>query len=379
MRAPLLLLLMLVGCSAPPRHRPQVPAPPVLDPVERLQRARIFLLRGNVVPDVAVRLYADSACAGPVYLQTTGVALREGVQVELIRGVDNVFSADALSGEGGVSVCSSSIVMNYLPLMPPGEPTVTLTPPSPSAARLFTLTGAIDGFARAQLHLGDCSGVVIAELDPQAFFSPGFVVEAPLNDSRTIGVDAIDDDLRSTCVLVTVTNDLVPPVFQARLASPTPTSNAAGFIVLTGEPVFAFVSDGPDCGGPWASYCAYCTGGTPFSPATTQFSVLGYDEAGNSNCASGSKPWAFDGSLSPEQAIVLLPGTPPQAEVPVGLAVVRGFDSNDCSGPVMVLQSPYSVANYGLFVNSMVSGFVTAQGERPDGGLDPCSNAVMVR
>ena len=104
-------LALLLGCPSPPRRPPLSPAPPVLDAVERAQVLRHFLLGGNVVPEHAVRIYVDSACAGPVYLQTTGAALREGVSIELVAGVENVFSADAVSSEGGVSACSNAIVV----------------------------------------------------------------------------------------------------------------------------------------------------------------------------------------------------------------------------------------------------------------------------
>ena len=370
------LLLLLVGCAAREPYPPAVPAPPVLDPVAPVQHRRMFKLRGNVAADAAVRLYTDSACAGPVYLQTTGVSLKEGVEVELITGVDNAFSADAVSGEGGVSACSQPLTLQYVPALRPGQPSVSVMPTSPSNATRFTLRGAIDSFARAQLHEGTCSGPVLGELDAAAFFNTGFPVDAPVNGSHTVAVDAVNDDQRSVCVAVTVINDSRPPQFSARLASPTPSSNGLAYVVLSGEPVRADVYEGPSCAGTRLGSC--CSSPIPFFPSTTTFSVLGSDGAGNTTCVMGSKAWEYDASVPLEQAIVLLPGNPTQVEVPVGPWYVEVFFNADCSAPLWWTDLPTELANRGLYLAGFSPGFVTARGVRADGGVDPCSNAVPV-
>lgn len=370
-------LLLLLGCSPPARYPPAVPAPPVLDEAAPVLHRRLFVLRGNVSPDAVVRLYLDSSCAGPVYRQLAGAALQEGVEVELITGVDNVFTADAVSQEGGVSACSRPLSVRYVPAQRPGQPSVSLTPQSPSRSWVFTLRGAIDLFARAQLHEDDCSTPVVRELDAERFFSTGFEVVVKINGARTLAVDAVNGDQRSGCVVVTATNDSLPPVFSARLASPTPTSSQYAWLVLKGERVVASVHYGLNCGGDAFSSCSNCYGNPVFfSPFSTEFSVRGTDEAGNSTCLPGSKPWQYDATVPEAQAIVLLPGNPPQAEVPVGLEYVELFHSADCSG-LRLTDYPWAVAWDGVYLpGSPQTGFVTARGIRPDGGVDPCSNAL---
>ena len=376
-----LLFVALAGCVPRSPAPPPVPAPPVLDAAAPEQRRRMFLLRGNVSPEAMVRLFTDSACAGPVYLQVTGEALRQGVQVELIAGIDNVFSADAISAQGGVSVCSQPLSVRYAPAQRPGQPSVRLSPNPPSNFTQFVLKGAIDTFARAQLHEGDCSTPVVSELDAASFFSTGFPVEAPLDGSHTVAVDAVNEDQHSVCVAVTAINDSTPPVFTARLASPTPSSGLQGYVVISGDRLAqALFFPGPDCTGQQLQRCSNCYGAvTPFYPDTTEFSVLGWDEAGNASCALGSKPWAFDPTVPEEQPILLLPGDPPQAEVRVGLDSTELFYSADCTGEVMVRQDAPSLVFNGLYLPLRpFQGSISMRGVRRDGGLDPCSNPLAV-
>lgn len=376
-----LLFVALAGCVPRGPSAPPVPAPPVLDEAAPEQRRRMFLLRGNVSPEAMVRLFTDSACAGPVFLQMTGEALRQGVQVELIAGTDNVFTADAISAEGGVSVCSAPLSLRYLPAQRPGQPSVRLSPNSPSTVTQFVLKGAIDAFARAQLHEGNCSTPVVSELDAERFFSIGFPVEAPVNGSRTVAVDAVNEDQRSVCVAVTAINDSQAPVFSARLASPTPSSNRWGYVAFTGDRLAQVqVYDGPGCGGNRLQSCANCFGvAVPFTPGTTDFTVIAWDEAGNAHCEPGSKPWAFDATIPEEQPVVLLPGDPPLAEVPVGLELAELFYSADCSGEVRSREDGWSLALTGLYLPQRpYAGSITARGVWQDGGVSPCSNAVTV-
>ncbi len=375
------LLLLLVGCSPPARHPPEIPAPPVLDAAAPLQHRRMFSLRGNVSPEALVRLYVDFACAGPVYLRTSGVALREGVEVELIIGVDNVFSAEAVSPEGGVSACSSPLTLRYVPTPAPGLPSVSVTPQSPSKETTFTLRGAIDASARAQLHDDHCGTPVLGELDAAAFFNTGFRVEAPVNGTRIVAVKAIIDEQGSGCVQLRVTNDSLAPEFTVRLASPTPSSNGSAYVILSATDVAgAQVYDGPSCEGtPFSgALLPCCPSIIPFPQTTTTFSVLGTDVAGNASCATGSKAWQYDAAVPEAQAIVLLPGAPPRAEVPVGPWYVEVFDNADCTAPASWADSPGAVAANGLYLSAVTTGFATARGVRADGGLDPCSNAVAL-
>lgn len=330
MRALALLssMAVLLGCPSPPRRPPLAPAPPVLDVVERAQLRRLFPLKGNVVPEQAVRLYVDAACAGPVYLQTTGVALREGVQIELVAGVENVFSADAVSSEGGVSGCSNAIVVTWVRPLVPGIPSLTLTPRSPSKATSFLLKGAVNSFARAQLHETDCSTPVLEELDSERFYLNGFTIEVPRDGSRTLAVNSINLDEYSPCAAISAINDSTPPAFQARLASPTPSSNPAAFISFTGERVTHQVFDGLACSGPELLPCSSCDG-----PAY----------------------YFWDGTAGRDHFEL--------------------FFSADCTGEANWVSGGPLIDG---LQTSGLRGFVTVRGIRLDGGVDPCSNAVAL-
>ena len=149
-----LALLLFAGCVPPVAPLPVTPAAPVLDPVSVEQHRRLFNLRGVVATETAVRLFTDTACAGPLYRQVTAVEFAKGVPVELVGGADNVFSANAVSSLGATSACSAPVRVRYAPLPRPGRPSVASHPDSPSWQTHFTIAGASDLSARVRLHDG---------------------------------------------------------------------------------------------------------------------------------------------------------------------------------------------------------------------------------
>jgi hypothetical protein len=391
MRAALLLLL-LTACPAP-LSRPPAPAVPVLVEAPELQRRRVFTLRGSAADDVTVRIFVDTACAGPVYLQTTGAGLVQGVPVELVAGADNVFSVDAVSSRGISSPCSPPLRVRYLPSVPPGRPSLDSRPPSPSRELHFQLVGAADLGTRVQLHaFGGCDNPVLAELSATAFFEVGFPVEVPENGTAFFSVAAVNEDSASTCVSIVLINDRTPPQFLVRLGSPTPSPQREAWLLFSGEgggggrdAVNYELYAGAGCTGELLGSCAGCVVlPAVFPPDTsTPFSVRGTDSVGNTGCVAGPEPWVHDPSLPDEEAPVLSPGSFlydfPRIQVAYNRPLVQAFLSPDCSG-LAVLARPASELIYnGVYVTAPEDGgFVTARSFRSDGGWDPCSNALYV-
>ena len=381
------LLLLLSGCPPPAPPAPSTPAAPVLVDAPGVLRRRLFLLRGAAADDVVVRLYSDSACAGPVNLQTSAASLREGLTVELVAGSDNFFSADAVSSRGVSSRCSAPLRVRYVPALPPGRPSVDSRPPSPSSELQFRVVGAADLGTRVQLHDRSCNERVLAELSATEFFEVGFPVDVPPHGVRMVAVAAVNEDTASECVLLFLSNDSTPPFITVRLGSPTPAPLTHGWLVFTGDAERYRVQAGSDCTGDDLASCTSCTVLPVEFPAdaSTRFSVLGMDSAGNSRCVPADEPWVHDPSLPEEQAVVLLPGVfipgfvpEPRIEVPFARLVVQIFLSDDCSGQVMQERRPFELIVNGLELPARPDGgFVTARSIRLDGGWDPCSNALF--
>lgn len=371
-----LTLLVLMACGRPAPRPPGLPSVPVLDEAAPVQHRRLFTLRGVAADEVVVRVFTDSACAGPVYLQTTGAALREGVKVELVPGVENVFSANAVSARGATSGCSSPLRLRYVEAIRPGRPSVETRPSSPSTATHFAVVGATESFARVRLYEGTCSTSPLAELSAAEFFEPGFPVDVPVNGSRFLALDAVNEDLTSACQTLVLSNDDVPPRFGVRLASPSPSPQQEAYVQFTGDLERIRVYAYPGCIGELTS-CFGCWYTQLYFPrgATTSFSARNTDAAGNSVCVEGDRPWVHDPSLPEEEAVVLLEGWPVLGQVPAGRSRIEVFASSDCSG--QAVKEPYAIEliSRGLDLEAP-AGFITARSWRQDGGLDPCSNPV---
>ena len=377
--------LALAACPRPGAPAPAVPAAPVLEVVDGVQRRRLFSLRGLAAADVTVRLFADSACAGPVYLESTGAELQEGLTVVLIAGLENQFSANAVSGLGATSACSAPIQVTYVPAGRPARPTVRAQPDSPSVATVFTLSGTTDPLTRVQRHEDSCTTPVLAELSAEAF-ALGFAVEVLPNTSRMVALNAVNEDAASDCATVRLTNDTLPPRMSVRLASPSPSVQQMAYVLLDGEFELTWLFFNSDCDGVQTSWNMNTTLLLPQFPfdATTPFSVLTRDRAGNTACVAGDRPWVSDASLPEEEAMVLVPQpplfgnpTPPLVQVPWGRARVQVFLSADCNGVPLIDQSALqTVINDLYFTGPLDAGFLSARSVRLDGGLDPCSNAV---
>lgn len=370
-----LLVLVLVACGRPAPRPPGLPPVPVLDEAAPEQHRRLFTLRGVAADDVAVRVFADSACAGPVYLQTTGAALREGVKVELVAGVENVLSANAVSTLGAVSGCSPPLRLRYVEAIRPGRPSVESRPSSPSRATHFAVVGAVERFARVRLFEGSCTTSPLAELSASDFFEPGFPVDVPVNGSRVMAVDAVNEDMASLCVAFVLTNDSVPTHLGVRLASPSPSPQQSAYVQFTGGVEQVRVYERPGCTGRELHSCYRCSW-AQFSLAndtTTAFSVRETDPAGNQVCVEGDRPWVHDRALPEEEAMVLVEGWPLLGQVPTGRHRIDLFPSTDCTGPPADRYFYEFIT--GLYLEQP-AGFVTARSYRQDGGLDPCSNAV---
>lgn len=383
------LPLVLLGACVPQVAPPATPpAAPVLDPGSGEQHRRIFNLRGVVAADATVRVFTDSACAGPVYRQVTGSQLAQGVPVELLAGPENVFAANAVSSLGATSPCSAPVRIHYVPAVRPARPSLASRPDSPSRQTHFAMVGSTDLFARVRLHEGACSGPALAELSGTDFYDVGFGVDVPVNGWKQFAVDAVNEDETSDCAVVSVANDRVAPIFTARLGSPTPSPQQRSWVVIEGETAFFNILEGSDCSGPSLQTCSNCVAlDVEFPPdASTSWGVYATDRAGNGACVRGDGPWVHDPSLPADEAMVLLAPELmsgflwlPRALVPlVERGTVEVFRSADCSGPIAQLQPAYAVAWSGIGLPSdSPFGLITARSVRRDGGVDPCSNAVL--
>ena len=377
--------LALAACQRPSVPALAVPAAPVLDAVDGVQHRRLFSLRGVAATEVTVRLFADSACAGPVYLQGTGAELQQGLRVVLIAGVDNYFSANAVSVLGATSACSAPLQLTYVSALRPVRPSVSVQPVSPSQERVFTVSGITDPMTRVQLHESSCLTPVVAELSADGF-STGFTVEVAPNASFTVALDAVNEDSTSDCVTWVLINDTLPPRTSVMLASPSPSPQLSAYVVLGGEIERTWLFGSLDCGGVMLAWGARDSMLTPSFPAgaATAFSVLSADLADNMVCVPGDRLWENDPSLPEEEAVVLIPQAPvfgsltvPFMQVPMGRLRLQVFLSEDCSGQPLFESSAFPAAIEGLYLHQPLdAGFLTARTTRMDGGVDPCSNAV---
>ena len=253
-----LVLLLFSGCGPPVRRAPVAPEAPVFDAVSGEQHRRLFNLRGAVATQTTVRVFADTACAGPVYRQVSAADFTQGVPIELLTDIDNVFSANAVSSVGATSACSAPVRLRYVPVPRPGRPSAVSHPDSPSWQTHFMLAGSSDQSASVRLHANSCSNPVLGELSATDFFSPGFPVDVPVNGSRQFAIDALSEDQTSDCEFVRVASDQVPPVFTTRLGSPTPSPQQRGWVVIEGDMSFFSVKASPDCTGPNLTACFNC-------------------------------------------------------------------------------------------------------------------------
>ncbi len=377
-------LLVMAACAQPAAPVPTVPAAPVLEEVSLVQRRRVFTVHGTAADELIVRIFTDSACAGPVYRQTTGAGLAAGVRVELIPGEDNFFSARAVSPEGLASDCSTPLRLKYVAAQRPGRPSVDVQPQSPSREFEFHVRGASDP-GTVRLHENTCVTPVLAELSAVEFFEPGFAVQLMENQTRTVAVEVINEDMSSDCVAVTLINDRIPPSLTLRLASPTPSAEYYAWVVIGGDATFVDFSRAPDCSGLGFQSCNGCRVlPVCFSPGVTTFSALGRDRAGNEVCVVAPQPWVQDSSLPEGEAMVLSPPVSYEGFslmpflVPANRPTVSLFQSADCSGPSR--DWPTSAVVPSLYLEGTPTGGpLSMRGLRRDGGADPCSNSVPWR
>lgn len=375
------LTVLLVACVPGPAAAPPAnPDAPVFALPEAVVRSPELTLRGEAAANVSLRLFADSACAGPVFLRATAEEFGEGLKVELVPWASNVFSASAVTSRGVASECSRPVTVRYMPTIPWSPPTLTSAPLSPSKQTRFVLSGVAPTGSEVRLHEYSCYAAATASLSADDYFLVGFPVDVEPNMRRIMAVEAVLDGNRSSCPDITLFNDTAPPTLEVRLGSPSPSPQRKALVVIGGnQGALTRLTASPDCSGDPLNDCGECAvQQVEFPPnVSTVFSVLAIDAAGNHVCVQGEQPWVHDPSLPNEEAVVLRQGHPVLAQVPAGRTTVQLFHSLDCSGPLIEELSAWDFV-YAGFAGPFTGDALSARSVRSDGGLDPCSNAVLL-
>ncbi len=388
----LVLAVVLGGCTPPPPPAPAAPEAPVLDlGPEPLVYRRAHRLTGVAPGGTVVRVFVDAACAGPVYLEVTAEGLAGGVEVELLDKAENVFSALAIGPTGLVSSCSAPVQVRLAQLTPPRAPTLMAFPFSSTSSAHFTIKGSAQENTRVRLHsLGMCSAPILAELSAADFEMTGFGVDVPSEGTHSFAADVVDavNEVSACSAALLLTIDHTSPRWASlALGSPSPSTQTAAYVFIRGDFSRAFFMPTRGCTGPSGPSCDATFGTCRLqvidfpAEATTTWSIWANDEAGNGACFDAPEWWVHDSSGPPEavQLFVEPFGGQVRVRVPTDRAAVAFFESNDCSGAaVITTNQPWVVVENGVYdVLPTDGGPLTARAVRTDGGLDPCSNAVV--
>lgn len=365
------------------------PVAPEFEAAEPVSLHRKVVLRGHAEDQVVVRLFAAENCLGPTYRQVAATDFASGVEVELVSGQENVFSAHAVSNRGLVSECTASLRIQFPHVSRPEMPVVDREGlrPSPQKTR-FVVKGKAEEGALVRLHKFWCEEAPLSVLSSPDFENVGFTIDVGVNTEQVFALDAVVADRVSECAgPFFLLNDEIPPSARARLASPSPSLQRSAYIrvdIEVGASV-DFFSTGLDCGGErLVEQRIYVPGALSPElrivefPADTasDFSVRVGDRAGNTACVAGEGVWVHNPALHFDESVLIVRDSPVhRVLVPVGRSSVELFPNENCREPWVAKVEAPLIALAGAR-GAPTSGFLTARSYRSDGGVDPCSPAL---
>lgn len=334
-----MLLLTVLACTPAPMP-PVPPAAPVLEGDGVLAFDFHWTLKGSAPADTIVRIHLDDACRGPALRDVTSARLSEGVQVDLVSGTANVFSAVSIDAFGVSSACSEPVRVRYERPARPRLQELNLTPALPTRETLFVIRGTAQDAVSVELFEGfSCSGTPIGELSADAFRNLGFSIEVQPNVSRVFVAQALNVlRERSSCSSsVLAVSDQYPPVMQLSILSPKPSPEQKALVAVSYDATFGTTFLGPDCTGPMLGSCsgADCRAFPVQFPmaSSSSWSATAVDQLGNdSGCFTAPDSWEWD-PLVPTPVLELTRKMHPQflyGLVPASCAWVEIFDGPVC-------------------------------------------------
>jgi len=303
----------------------------------RLPRAT---LRGEADEASVVRLYADRACAGPVYREVSGEALRAGVEVELLPNRPSPFTARAWNLEGQRSDCSNAASITWSPRPPPPVPTLRVD-------HVFTSRGVVQlsgvaPLADRVLVTESCGGRAIAELTPDQFAVGITLALDFLGTTYLFATSVTEVEGRSACSAgVAVTWDRSPPDHGVlRLLSPNPSPEDSFRVAWSGsfEVVRVDLFSGAKCSGWLEGSCRGTARECDFifwapRPGENHVSARTWDGAGNTTCDELEEVVTWDPSAPRVRPVFTVePSGEVRLRVPVSVSVLEVFSEPDCRG-----------------------------------------------
>jgi hypothetical protein len=383
------LLVIVLACA--PAPEPEPPSAPVLEGDGALVYDFRWTLKGSAPSDTVVRLHLDDQCRGPSLRDFTSAELADGVALELVGGIPNVFTAMSIDSRGLVSPCSAAVRVSYVRPGLPRFQDVNLRPTPPVRDTHFVIRGTAHDAVTVQLFEGsDCFTAPIAELSPDAFREDGFPIEVEVNTTQAFVLQAINViGQTSACSGVFyATSDQKPPLLDPKILSPMPSPERSAFIRVTGEGATGTIFDGQDCTGAVLTTCTgyNCSAFLVEFPmaASSSWSVIAEDPLGNrGGCVNSPERWEWD-PLAPLPALELFLGPSPQflhAKVPSSTTWVDIFDGSCDSNHFRARVSSTQLLSNGYYTGNLNvpsdGGVLVAQGLNVDlVTVYPCSNPV---
>lgn len=335
------LLLFALACTPAPAP-PVPPDAPVLDGDGSLVFLLPWMLKGSAPADSVVRLFLDESCAGPALRDFTAAQVAEGVPVDLVSGIPNVFAAMSIDARGVSSKCSAPIRIDYQRPARPRLLSALLSPMLPTRETHFVIRGTVENGSSVQLFDAySCTGTPISELTVPDFAAVGFSIDVEPNQTRYFAVQAVNvlGEASACSSAFTVTSDHFPPVLQPRILSPYPSPEQSAYVALSYEAAIGTVFLGADCSGTVLATCSgfECTGFKvqfPMAPMSS-WSATAADSLNNvSDCVNAPESWFWDLSYQlPPITLDARPGPYLYGSIPAGCEWLEIYDGPTCGDP----------------------------------------------